>query len=526
MPEHLRALVVILVLATVVFAFAKAPACTLASTTGDFERRRNLWFGITLAAFLAHNFWIYTLVAAALLLFAVAREPNKLAMFFFLLFAVPPISAQITGLGIINYFFTIDYIRLLTLMVLFPAFLSLRTQPDIERFGRSIPDKLIAGYIILNFLLMLTASTFTNTLRHGVFYAFIDIFLPYYVASRALKNLQGFRDALMGFVVAALVLSAIGAFEFARHWLLYSPLQDALGTRWGYAHYLDRGESLRAQGTTGQPIPLGYVMAVATGFILYLRKSVPNPMAWVLGLVLLSVGLIAPLSRGPWVGAAAMLLVFVATGPSPGSRFAKLGLLGVIILPALLASPAGEKIVDYLPFVGTVEEGNVTYRQRLAEISIQVITQNPFFGAFDFIYSPAMQELKQGQGIIDIVNTYLGVGLGSGLVGLSLFSAFFIAVAVGIFKAMRNLADKNHELHLLGQVLFSTLIGILVIIFTVSSISVIPVIYWSVAGLGVAYARMLALAKAPEAAAPAAPQPAPIKTGIYPRTGTRQVNSK
>lgn len=499
MPEYLRALIVILVLATVIFAFARAPACALASTTGDFERRRNLWFGITLAAFLAHNFWIFIIVTAALLLFALPREPNKLAMFFFLLFAVPAFPAEITGLGIVKQFFTIDYVRLLVLAVLLPAFLYLRKQPDVERFGRSIPDKLIAGYIVLQFLLILNASTFTNALRSGVFYAFLDIFLPYYVASRSLKNLQGFRDALMGFVVAAMVLSAIGVFEHARHWLLYNNLEDVLGAQqWGLGHYLERGPgSLRALGSVGQPIAFGYVMAVAAGFLLYLRKSIPNPITWRLGLVLLIGGLIVCLSRGPWVGAAAMLLVFVATGRSPGLGFAKLGLLGVIIVPVLLASPFGQTIIDLLPFVGTVEAENVIYRQRLAEISIQVIMQNPLFGAFDSIYSPAMQELKQGQGIIDIVNSYLAVALGSGLVGLSLFSGFFVAVAVGLFKGMRNLADRNSELYLLGQVLFATLLGILVIIYTVSSISVIPVIYWSVAGLGVAYARMLALTKAP-----------------------------
>lgn len=142
--------------------------------------------------------------------------------------------------------------------------------------------------------------------------------------------------------------------------------------------------------------------------------------------------------------------------------------------------------------------------------------QNPFFGAFDSIYSPAMQELKQGNGMIDLVNTYLGIGLGSGLVGLSLFSGFFITIAVGIFKDMRKLADRNSEFYLLGRVLFSTLIGILVIIFTVSSILAIPVIYWSVAGLGVAYARSLALAKAsakaPETARRAGYQPATIRS--------------
>src|SRR5262249_4328955 len=135
MPEHLRALFVILVLAAVVFAFAKAPACALASTSVDFERRRNLWFGITLAAFLSHNFWIYIAAATALLLLTGARERNKLAMFFFVLFAVPPLSREISGLGGIRYFFEIDYVRLLALTVLLPAFVTLRSQPGIERFG-------------------------------------------------------------------------------------------------------------------------------------------------------------------------------------------------------------------------------------------------------------------------------------------------------------------------------------------------------------------------------------------------------
>lgn len=497
MPEHLRALIVILFLATVVFAFAKAPACTLAIAVKDFTRRRNLWFAITLVAFLAHNFWVYIIAAAFLLHIALLRESNKLAMYFFLLFAVPAIEAKITGLGAINHFFTIHYYRLLSLTVLLPAFLFLRKQPDTEHFGRLFPDKLLAGYIVVGFLLQLMTDSFTNTLRQGLFYPFLDIILPYYVASRSLKHLQGFRDALMSFVVAAMVLCLIGAFEYARHWLLYSRLQDALGVPGHFGYYLEREESLRAAGSFGHPIPLGYVMAVATGFFLYLRKSVPNPTAWGLGLILLMVGLIAPVSRGPWVGAAAIFLLFIATGPSPALRLAKLGLLGVIIVPVLLVTPAGQSMIDHLPFVGTVEVKNITYRERLIENSIKVIARNPFFGAHDYLYAPEMQELKQGQGIIDIVNTYLGVALTYGLVGLSLFAGFFVTVAAGIFKGMRNLADRNNETHLLGQVLFSTLVGILIMIFTVSSITIVPVIYWSVAGLGVAYTRMLALAKAP-----------------------------
>ena len=207
---------------------------------------------------------------------------------------VPPLGAEITGLGVINYFFSINYLRLLALTVLFPTYLSLRNQPGTEPFGRLLPDKLISGYLILNFFLELQVDSLTNTLRHGVFYVFVDVFLPYYVASRSLREIRQFREALMGFVVAALLLSAVAAFEYAKHWLLYASLHDALGVPWAFGRYLDRAETLRAQASTGQPIPLGYVIAVAIGLSVYLRRSVPNRVLRDLGLLLLIAGLIAP----------------------------------------------------------------------------------------------------------------------------------------------------------------------------------------------------------------------------------------
>lgn len=488
MPEHLKALVVILALASVVFVFARLPACALAMASADFARRRNLWFVITMIAFLAHNFWLYVIATAILLLVTARHERNKLALYFFLLFTVPPIGAEISGFGGIRYFFAIDYLRLLSLSILLPAALMLRKQTVTEKAKPGSADKLLAAYLMLNLLLQLNVDTFTNTLRHG-FYFFIDIVLPYYVASRSLKDIQGFRDALMSFSVAALVLAIMGVFEFGRHWLLYAPLEDALGMSWGYGGYLERDGILRALASTGQPIVLGYVMTVALGIFMFLKKSVPNRSVWMAGMFLLIAGLIAPLSRGPWIGAAVMLMVFISTGPKALSSISLLGLVGIVALPILLSTPAGEKIISYLPFVGTVEEGTITYRQLLFEVSTGIIMANPLFGSYDFLLY--LEELRQGQGIIDLVNSYLSIALSSGLVGLSLFASFFGVILIGIAKGMHGL-DKNNELHLLGRVLIAALIGILVIIFTVSSINVIPVIYWAVAGLGLAYIRLVA----------------------------------
>lgn len=493
MPEHLKALVVIVGIASLVFAFARQPACALAMSGSDFIRRRNLWFAVTLIAFLSHNFWVYMILTAALLLWAAARETNKVALFFFLLFALPRISAEIPGFGGIRYFFIIDYYRLFALAVLFPAALALHQQAVANGQRATAADRVLAAYIILNVILQFGTVPLTGTLR-GMLLVLTDAVLPYYVVSRSLRNLQSFREALMGLAVGTMILAAISIFEAARHWLLYSQLDTALGLTWEYGDYLDRNETLRASATSGQPIVLGYIMAVAFGFFLYLRRTIPSSVLWLGGLVLLIAGEITPLSRGPWIGMATVLLAYLALGDKAGSRLGALALAGLLAAPLLLTTEIGEKIIDLLPFVGTIETGNITYRQRLLELSLQIIGYSPFFGMPDFLVY--LEELRQGQGIIDMVNSYLIIALNSGLVGLSLFLGFFGVILLGIFKRMRRMA-KTDEHHELGQALIAVLLGILVTISTVSSISFISVVYWSVAGLGLAYIRLAEPAPAP-----------------------------
>lgn len=489
MPEHLRALVVILLLAGIVFAISRRPAGDLIAMP-DFTRRRNLWFGLTLLAFLAHSFWIYVLVAGLLLVFVTYREKNPVALYFLLLFVIPSATTEIPGFGLINYLFALNHVRLLEFTILFPAFMLLRQHASTLQFGRTWPDKALMAYLLLLLALAIRDTSLTDTFRQGL-YLFIDIFLPYYVASRALRTLQDFKDAMFAFVLAALLLACISLFELLRHWLLYSALLGALDLKWGYSDYLGRASLLRASASTGHAIALGYVITVAIGFYLFLQQSVLSRVHRVLGSMLLAVGLFAPLSRGPWVGAAGLIVAYIVTGRFAMRRLAILAMTGVAVLPFLAVMPGGNKLLDLLPFVGSVEKGNITYRGQLFDNAILVIQRNLLFGSPDFSNTPEMQAMRQGQGIIDVVNTYLHIALQNGLIGLSLFAGFFIATLLGIRKALRSLTDKEDEMYRLGRALLATLIGILIIIATVSSITIIPVVYWSVAGLGVAYAQMV-----------------------------------
>ncbi len=488
MPVHLRALVVILILAVAVFVLARRPA-GIAVADDDFRRRRNLWFAVTLIAFLAHNFWIFLTVTGLLLAFAGRREHSPIALFIWLLFAVPPFSASLSGLGVLNQLLVINYPRLLALVLLLPAFIVLRRQAQHESKSGYWPDYLVAGYVTVQLFLQFSVDSATNTARFA-FYAILDVGLPYYVASRSLRKVEAYRDVAMSFAVVCILAGLIGMFETIRAWLLYASLDSVLNVHWGLGNYLGRNGALRAQATTGHPIVLGYLMVVALGFYAYLARRVSSRLFWWLGFLVLLGGLIATYSRGPWIAGVVALVVFRLSGPKAlGGMFKAMLIVGVVG-GMLLVSPIGHSIVELLPFVGSVEVENIEYRQRLLTGSIDVILQNPWFGSFSYMQALVDHELVIG-GIVDVVNSYLGIGLANGLVGLGFFVSSFLYVMSTIWFSMRRLPDATSEIHTIGSGLLACLAGIMVTIFTVSSISVVPVVYWTLLGLGMGYVVMV-----------------------------------
>lgn len=488
MPEQLRALLVIVALALIIFAFVKrAFAETIAPT--NFNRWKNLWFTLTFAAFLSHSFWLYALVAAFVLVATAKQSDNIVALYFAALFAVPAAGLQIPGLGLINYLISLNHLRILSLFLLLPAFFALRPGQGTVAFGRLWPDRLLILYALLVVALQLRSTTLTDTIRQGV-YVLLDVLLPYYVVSRALRSVDSFKQAMAAFLLACALLVGFALFESIRHWNLYSAVVPALDPQMGFGSYLGREGILRASASTGHSIALGYVMAVAAGLYLYWQHFVLGKFMRRIGWLGLLAGLIAPLSRGPWVGMAVIVVIFVATGREASKKLFLIAMSGLVALPLLALLPGGQRILDFLPFVGNVESANIDYRERLIDNGLIVIQRNPLLGSTDFRSTQEMEEMRQGQGIIDIVNTYIGVTLEYGLVGLSVFVGFFLSVLWGIRKEMRSFSGPDEEMARLGRALFATIVGIMVIIFTVSSITVIPIVYWSMAGLGVAYIQM------------------------------------
>lgn len=488
MPEHLRALVVILVLSGLSFWLMR-PAVAHLVGTATFKQWRNLWLGLTLVAFFSHSFWVYALVVALVMLLRPPPTGHVVGVWLLLLFLVPAAGIDIPGFGIINFLFTLDHLRLLSLVLLLPTALVLLQQRASLRLGSTAPDKLLLAFLLLAAVLQLREANLTSTMR-GCFYLFTDVFLPYYVASRSLRSVEDFKHALTGFLVSAALLAALAMFETLRHWNLYAALQGALGFPVAIGGYLGRAGLQRATASTGQPIVLGYVLAMALGALWLLQQRNPaRKQVWLGSLVLLG-GLVATLSKGPWLGAMAMVLVYVVLGPRPVAAIAKVVVLGLLALPVLAAieTPGGYRAIDMLPIIGTQDEGSFTYRERLLENALIVIERNLWLGSIDYLQTPELLRMKQGQGIIDLVNSYLQVALAYGVIGLSLFVGAFAVAGLRVWKQQRHAFHTGDEpMHELGRALLTMLIGTGLIIFTVSSITVIPWLYWTLLGMCVAY---------------------------------------
>ncbi len=491
MAEHLRALVVVFALSAVSFLLLHRPALALGMANEDFKRRRNLWMATTTIAFVANSFWIFIIASAVLLVLARRAESRPIPLYLALLFVVPPFSAALPGLGVINQLFELSYPRLLALVVLLPWVFSPEKDKARLGFGRHPVDWLVLAFLGLQIVAQLRTDSLTNTMRFGVYTA-LDAFLPYYVASRSLRTVEDFRAVFLALAFACLLMVPIAVFEYAKYWLLYSSLPGALGMVWDGGSYLGRGDSLRSIAATGHPIVLGYVMAIALFFLAGVPHADSRNRHWLFAMAALAVGLAVSLSRGPWVGAAVGIIAMTATAQRPALKLLKLAGVGAVIGLIVVASPWGARLIDLLPFVGTVDSNNVEYRQKLFDASMLVISQHPFFGSPYFMYEGPMQDLRVGN-LIDVVNSYLLIALNTGYLGLGCFASAFIGSLGALLRALKRQPAGPGESRLQGRALLGALVAALITIATVSNILFIPILYWCLAGLAVAYSAAVPL---------------------------------
>lgn len=500
MPVNFKASVVVLALSALVFAIGRSTALQFMDE-GDFRRRRNIWLILGPAAFLTPNFWIFALIAAPLLFWGGRKDKNPIAFYLLLMNVIPAIPVQIptNGLGI-NQLFYLDIFRLLSICVLLPAALRLRGSDDPGRIrGLQGMDYLLIGYGILTVAFfvppdrpdhVILHNSFTNVLRDSFLFV-LDIYVVYFVASRSATSRRVILDAFAAFCLSCTVMGTVAGFESVKHWLLYT----ALFPRWGgdlmQTAYLFRAGLLRAQASSGNSLVLGYLLAVAFGFWLHLRTHVKSTAVKVAVPLALWGGLLASFSRGPWLGALLIYFAYPAFSPRAASRLLRSALVLVIVGGVIAVSPLGEKVAKTLPFMGgKVAASSLSYRKQLAARSWELIQEHPILG--DQLALTKMEDLRQGQGIIDLVNAYVGLALFHGVVGVVLFLAFILIPLARVWRTARSGPEVDGEVALLAAGIGAAILGTLFMMADCSFILGYIPTFFTLAGLAVGCSRLAA----------------------------------
>jgi O-antigen ligase len=149
----------------------------------------------------------------------------------------------------------------------------------------------------------------------------------------------------------------------------------------------------------------------------------------------------------------------------------------------------------------------VVYRERLFARSWQIIMDHPWFG--DQQALSKMEELRQGEGIIDLINGYVTILLNDGFVGLSLFLFFIV---IGLFKAFRvsvATATSDPELSKLGACLVACILGSVIMMWTGGLIDMMTCVLIGLMAAYVDVGRRLSSERRPLGPAPYSVKAAP-----------------
>ena len=458
-----------------------------------------IWSFINIIAFLSRSFWIlfFSLFLFSLFLFLFHRR--HAIYYYFMALPILPLNISYnipSPFYDTRYLLTVTYYTLLSLFIFSPLFFQLVSNWYFSKIGtfkkirflESPTDQLILAYSFILFVLAFRDEpSLTSALKNIIHFSLL-ITIPYYVISRLVNSIEDLQKILTAIFWTAVFLSLISLIQISVDWDIYNILHSLLKMDVGRLYYGKqyRFGLLRVEGTMGGPIPLGYFITLSIGILFFLVKQnrskiIPS----FLSVVLFFAVLFLTGSRACWLSG--FMLIVLMHGLSKVD-FDHIGIYLAsgffLFLGILLASWKAALALD--PF------GTFIYRIDLFQNSFTVIRNHLWLGSANFLETPEMEAMRQGQKIIDIVNTYLQVALHSGIIGLSIFIAVFIMLIFQISGVMKRLSLKENQVSFnLGLFLLSALMTTVVFIGTVSSISYIPVYYWSLIGLSSAYVRMM-----------------------------------
>lgn len=476
----LKLLFPVLVIAGLAWVGLRAAFSTLL-TRIEYQRAFSLVVVATIVVFLGQSTMLYSIGIGIVAIIAQSvlggGLRGKLAAFMLLIMVLPPLTWQAGGLGDINYLLAITGPRILAIVLLIGPALKLLGDRTYKREPWVFwVDIALFGYQALKILLMVPHNTTTGLLRMVV-ESFLDVLLPYYVVSRGIRTETDLRFHLSHLVLGLAFTAAVGVTEFFVHRNLYTELQWLYAYKWQLTMTLMRGEHLRVQAATPQPIVMAFEMIFAVGVWTYLRGHDWRRLSVAAVYALMIGSLIFTFSRGPWIGGIVFGICLLGLRKLKAGTFAWTFTAVLIAGVILKAMGADQVVITALGAIFGSSEADlssINYRSELLDTALALLQQSPWLGVPN--YASQMQALRQGEGIIDLVNSYIAIALDTGVIGLAIYVVPYI---VTFRRMVRVSSTAAAEPGVAGPTWFiatflSLLIACLLTIFTTSTFFTMP----------------------------------------------------
>lgn len=495
MVYQLKTLVILTILAFTALYFFKEKLL-LCMSEDELKRYKWAWFWVTAWSLFAPSVWPLMIGMAAIVFkFKSDDAVANIGLFFVTCFAIPNVYLYVY-LGPITLI-KLDTVVICSLVTLVPLLWS-----SLKKFPlfSIATDKYVLAYFVTVFILDMRASSTTEVMREFLanFFRYIT---PYIVVSRNIETIRDHHRLLGAIMFAFCVFTLVCAYESIIKQYLYTitkfkyrlvhPVMLVGNYRAGF---------LRAMGPIASPISLGIFLSFLIVITLYLSNYTKKSLKGLSSLFLAIFSLIFTFSRGSWMGAIATSFLFTLKNEKAFAKFFKLGAWVVFALVAISFTPYIEKVEELIPSKFKGEEASRTdtfdYRERLMENSIIVIKENPVFGNPNFMSHPSMEEMKQGQGIIDVVNTYLAVVLNYGFVGLSLYLLAILPNMISAYFLSQKLPEAYSVVSRYAKMIAFNTLGLLIMIYNMSPLSYLPVYIWVLVAIQASLVRLLVRAAA------------------------------
>lgn len=329
-------------------------------------------------------------------------------------------------------------------------------------------DKLDLAF--LTFAVLVIALDFRHvSFTEGLRRSFISVswfLIPYFSISRGLDRRASLSLVFQSLFVAITILACAMLFVQLRNWdfLRYTEPSAGLFTIREYRFGLLRSGTTMSSGLFGLLCGMSFLILMFQLRTFRIRKWATLVVAGALVFGLLASGTRAALLIAPL-----MFLAYVAC------RFITLRLFVIGVALCLVSVPIIIQRIVTFDTSGFENPANIEYRQRLLGASVAQMESEPLFGEPDFLNSPRFASLVQGQGIVDIVNTYLQIGLEYGIATLAAFAAAYIIALGRIVKRIAEMRG-NAKIPEEGRLLFAFLVGYVLFIGTISSTSYVAIV--------------------------------------------------